>query len=454
MPEPASAGMRRIASRLGIDRAVAFTVAGRVLTLGGGLLAAAFVVRYLTRVEQGFHYTFLSLLTAQVFFELGFAYTTMQLAAHEKARLAWQPDGTMAGDATALRRLAALQVLTLRWSTVVAAVFVAGLAPAGLWFFGHADVPGVAWRAPWVWLVSATAVTLGTAPLLALLEGCGLVARVALVRSVATLASQSTLCVALALGAGLRAAPMAATAAAAVPLGWLLLSARPALLALAASHTTGSLSWRQEVWPLQWRLGLSWLSGFFIYYAFNPILFQVAGPVEAGRFGLALSVTGTISTVGLAWISTRVPTFSGLIAERRFAEVDRLFARSLRQALAFAGVLALGLVGGLVLVTVVHHPISARIVGPGAFLALVAAALANLVASSEAAYLRAYKQDPFLGISLLTAVLVTGGAVAAARWFGTTGVALAYLAVMSTVMLGGGHVIFLRKRAQWQVPRP
>jgi len=49
---------------------------------------------------------------------------------------------------------------------------------------------------------------------------------------------------------------------------------------------------------------------------------------------------------------------------------------------------------------------------------------------------------------------VTGGAVAAARWFGTTGVALAYLAVMSTVMLGGGHVIFLRKRAQWQVPRP
>lgn len=447
-------GVRGAATRLGIDRAVAFTVAGRVLTLTGGLLAAAFVVRFLSRVEQGFHYTFLSLLTAQVFFELGFAYTTMQLAAHEKARLEWQADGTLGGEASALHRLASLQSLTLRWSLVVAVVFILCLAPAGLWFFGRADVAGVTWRGAWVWLVAATGVSLATTPVLALLEGCGLVARVALVRSIATLASQATLCVALALGAGLRSAPMAATAAAAVPVTWLLLQARPALVALASVSAPGGLSWRREVWPLQWRLGLSWLSGFFIYYAFNPILFQIAGPTEAGRFGLALSVTGTISTVGLAWISTRVPTFSGLVAQRRFVDLDRLFWRSLAQAVLVAGLLAAGLLAGVAVLTLTQHPLTTRIVEPVAFLALVLAALANVVASSEAAYLRSYKQDPFMGISLLTAVLVTGGAVVAARAYGTTGVAVTYLGVISTVMLVGGHLIFVRKRALWQGTTP
>lgn len=447
-------GLRVVAHTLGLDRAVSFTVIGRAMTMLGGVIAAAFVVRYLSRVEQGFHYTFLSLLTAQVFFELGFAYTTMQLAAHEKASLEWTPAGQLVGDRAALGRLGALQRITVRWAVAAAACLALGLVPAGLWFFAQADAPGVTWRLPWVCLVAASALALAAAPILALLEGCGQVARVAAVRSAATIASQATLCGALFLGAGLYAAPLAASVAALVPIAWLLTAGWSALAGLTRVAKPGALSWRRDVWPLQWKLSLSWLSGFFIYYAFNPIIFRIAGPVEAGRFGLALTLTSTLSTVGLAWVSTRVPTLSSLIAQRRYADLDALFERSLRQALAAAGALAVALVLVVATLAATGHPLSDRLVRPPAFVALVLAALANLVASSEAVYLRSWRRDPFLGISMLTALLVSGGAMLAMPRYGTPGVAAMYLVVMTVVMLGGGHAIFSRRRAAWQRDAP
>lgn len=33
------------------------------------------------------------------------------------------------------------------------------------------------------------------------------------------------------------------------------------------------VSWKTEIWPLQWRIALSWLSGYFIFQLFTPILF-------------------------------------------------------------------------------------------------------------------------------------------------------------------------------------
>ena len=95
--------------------------------------------------------------------------------------------------------------------------------------FGQAQ-EHVAWHVAWVWTVLATAGILVVLPVLALLEGCGLVAEVARFRTLQSVAANVVLWTALVAGAGLAAAALFATVNLAAALVWLL-TARRAFLA-------------------------------------------------------------------------------------------------------------------------------------------------------------------------------------------------------------------------------
>jgi hypothetical protein len=93
---------------------------------------------------------------------------------------------------------------------------------------------------------------------------------------------------------------------------------------------------------MQWRIALSWVSGYFIFQLFTPVLFAYQGAVVAGQMGMSLSIATALNTLALAWINTKAPMFGLLIARGEFAALDRLFFRSLRQATIVAVLLAWG----------------------------------------------------------------------------------------------------------------
>ena len=43
----------------------------------------------------------------------------------------------------------------------------------------------------------------------------------------------------------------------------------------------GRVSWKHEIWPFQWRIAVSWMSGYFIFDLINPVAFYFCGPVDA-----------------------------------------------------------------------------------------------------------------------------------------------------------------------------
>jgi len=63
--------IRSIASKLGFNKAIMFTSSTSTLGAFGSIISVILVLKYLTGVEQGFYYTFGSILAIQVFFELG-----------------------------------------------------------------------------------------------------------------------------------------------------------------------------------------------------------------------------------------------------------------------------------------------------------------------------------------------------------------------------------------------
>ena len=79
---------RHLRTGLGIDRAIGFTILARGWASVAGLVTVALIARFLSPSEQGYYYTFGSLIALQIVFELGFSFVILQMASHERAHLA------------------------------------------------------------------------------------------------------------------------------------------------------------------------------------------------------------------------------------------------------------------------------------------------------------------------------------------------------------------------------
>ena len=77
-----------------------------------------FIALSLSSTEQGYYYTFSSLLAVQIFFDLGVNFTISQYVAHEFAFLQEDIDGLLIGDKRYLSRLSSLLRLFSKWYLV------------------------------------------------------------------------------------------------------------------------------------------------------------------------------------------------------------------------------------------------------------------------------------------------------------------------------------------------
>ena len=206
----------------GVDRAIFFTLLSRVWGVFSGPITIYLIARFLTREEQGYFYTFGSILGLRVFFELGLGYVIMQCVSHEMAHLQWSADGTLVGDPAAKARLASLFRFALKCYGGLALIGAGLLMPAGLWFFSKSpeSAAQVVWRIPWLIVVIMASFDLILTPFYGFLEGCGKVAEYA--KRNVWMAVISSLCfwVGLSVGGKLFAAPIQNAACAVIGALW------------------------------------------------------------------------------------------------------------------------------------------------------------------------------------------------------------------------------------------
>ena len=83
--------------RLGVTRALVYTMLGRTWSILAGPFSLIFIARFLSKDEQGFYFTFWSVVGLWVFFDLGLTSIIVQFASHERVLLRFV-DGGMRGD--------------------------------------------------------------------------------------------------------------------------------------------------------------------------------------------------------------------------------------------------------------------------------------------------------------------------------------------------------------------
>lgn len=409
---------------LGLDRAIGFSVLARFWSSAAGLITVALIARFLSPAEQGYYYTFGSLVALQIIFELGFSFVILQLASHERAQLSISADYEISGNETAHDRLASVIQKSVRWYSVAAALMAATLLPSGFYFFSDNQPAGqaISWQLPWSLAALMAALNFQLDPLLSFLEGCGYIPQVARTRFIQSIIGSLLAWVALSSRHGLFAPAMMLLGMASGSLIWLF-GKRKLLLGLLRRATGANrIHWNQEVWPFQWKIAVSWFCGYFIFWLFNPILFAYRGPVEAGRMGMSLSLTNAIMNIAVSWVSTKSAPFGMLIARKEYRELDRTFFRALWQssAVSVAGAVTAWL--GTFFLNLQHIRFAQRLLDPGSIALLMIYMITNVLVFAEAYYLRAHKQEVFLINSLVGAIVVMVCTLIFGKMYGAKGI--------------------------------
>ena len=440
---------KNILSKFGVDWAIFYTSSGNIIRSAGGLLTVVLIASFLTKEEQGFYYTFSSVLAIQIFFELGLGGIISQFVAHEMAHLSVTNFTEIEGNPANLSRLGSLIHFCVKWYAILSVLLLITLLIAGISFFDRfgGSNPDIHWKIPWAIIAITSSLNLLISPWRAVLQGMNKVkemARIALVQ-------QTVVMVVTWLGliAGAKLYVLAINSVTSF-LVLIILYARtpyPRLIyRLYRQKIVERVSYLNEIFPYQWKIALSWISGYFIFQLFNPLIFAFNGAAAAGQMGITLVVLNAILSLVVSWTTTKIPVWSTFIARKEYSSLDRSLKDVIKNSSAVS---TIGILGFLVVLAAMGYfniPLADRFLPVWICAILLFTIPLNNIVNAWATYLRCHKQEPFLAVSIVTGLFSAGTTWLTAKYIGVEGVAIGYFCVILLVSFPFSYYTFRKHK--------
>lgn len=435
---------------LGINHTISYSILTQVVNATKGFISILFITKYLSPQEQGFHYTFVSISALQIFFELGFSAIITQYTAHEKAHLSLNLNKIEGADFHK-NRLSSLLRLSVKWFGIMAILLFTVLYFAGNQFFNDSNSGSdISWKLPWIIICMNTTLILITSPILAFFEGLGQVKQIAKMRFYVSFIPAILYFFMLSLGAKLYAAPISGIFNIIFLISWFLYTDNKIVFKNIWNDFSdkNKISWRREILPYQSKIALSWISGYFMFQIMNPVVFSIFGAKIAGQMGMTLAILYGLFGLVNAWIVTKVPVFSELIAKREFRLLDKIFNKALNQSVV---ILFFAVTSVIILVYIINlfdFNVKERLLPILPFSIIMLTSLPMFINNSLATYLRCHKEEPFLLISILSGLMSIILIYFSSKYLGLIGMTSSYFTVISFATVGG-LMIFYKKKKLW-----
>lgn len=449
--------VQKTAQLLGVDKAIAYTSSNGIVSALIGVFSVFIYATCLSKEEQGYYYTFGSVMAIQVFFELGFTGIMTQYVAHEHAHLTWAEDGVnLLGESTYRSRLSSLLHFCVKWYSVIAVLYLIVLQIVGYSFFSKFGTNyNVSWKIPWILLSCLSAWGLFQAPFFSFMSGLGLVKDMAKMGFYRTILSTLVLWVCLISGLSLYSMAISGAASTLFVLFYYISHKFiKIILSIWRTEIKETVSYMKEIFPFQWKIALSWISGYFIFNFINPVIFATDGPIAAGQMGMTIGVLNSIRGFAMSWIGTKVPLMSRLIELKEYCQLDKLFKRTVIQEVA-VGIVLLILFWCVVFgLRYTQFSVNGRIIGERfldyvPLLLMTIPVIAQMVNDNFATYLRCHKKEPFLLQSICVGILSIGYILTAGKIWGLMGICVGYCFIFTVVGLPWGYAIFVNKKRAW-----
>ncbi len=449
--------IHRFAGKIGMDKAIAYSSIARVIQGGTGVISIFFISAFLSGIEQGYYFTFGSILALQVFFELGLTGIMTQYVAHEVSHLTLKEDGEYEGESVYKSRLASLIHFCYKWYLILAIVAVFFLLIVGFIYFkrfGDTQDISVQWQVPWGLVCIVTSIQLFISPFTSILSGLGFVKETSKILFYQQLIVPICTWIGLALGCGLFVIGISHLLSIVV---WLVIVWKSGLFSILKklwfTHVIERVDYIKEIFPYQWKIAISWVSGYFIFQLFNPVLFATEGAIVAGQMGMTLTALNAISAFSMSWLNTKIPSYSKLIAHKEYNKLDYLFNKTLRQmwfvCMFLLSVFFLVLKMFRVLnISIGDGLLADRFLDSLPLVLMMIPIVINQFNNSWATYLRCHKQEPLLLYSIVAGVLSMLSTLLFGKLYGLYGVTIGYFTIR-LLMIPWIYSIYKIKKQEW-----
>lgn len=436
----------KILAKLGVTRAVRWTLLTQGVRLLTGPATMFLMIRYLTADCQGYAYTFGSVLAISIFLEMGFSQNILQFASHEFASLSFEPNGSLTGDPDSYSRLISLGRLSLKYYGVASILFFTSLMVIGNWFFSTSHDVGISWQGPWLLVSVTSALGLFLNPCWSLLEGCNKIPEVEKFRFYSGVLGFLGLTIGLVCGWGLYAVCMNSLVTTILSLLFLSIRWRHFVSMFLEPSKGPVISWQHEIWPFQWRIAVSWMCGYFIFSIITPTVFRLSSPHAAGQVGFTIQLTRLVASLASSWSTTRLPEFGMLVAKREWAALSKIWRRATIMNVAVTAGGSFAMIVAMEFM-VRHVPgLGERYGGWMVAICFSISMVAQAYINSLAFYLRAFKEEPFMWMSILNALLSFILIVMLTWAFQIKGAAIGYMSSILLILPIAWRIYYVKSR--------
>jgi O-antigen/teichoic acid export membrane protein len=439
-----------ILRKLGIDNAIRWTLLTQCIRFITGPITMFLMVKYLTPEIQGYAYTFAGVIGLSIFLEMGFSQNILQFASHEFAKLHLDSKRSLSGCENALSRLVSLGRLSFKYYGIASAIFFLCLITGGTWFFSSSGSSSVSWQGPWLISCVCAAVGLLISPCWALIEGCNQIAAVERFRFYASLAAFLFTVLGMILGYGLYALTIPSGIGLLISIAYILIGWRHFFSAFRQKPLGEIISWKKEIWPFQWRIAISWASGYFIFTLITPVVFRMAGAEEAGRFGFTMQLVRMVGTISSSWSTTKLPLYGMLVASQNWTELNKVWKKVTIMTLSIALLGSIGMLVFMEIVSFFYAELTDRYAGPVIASILCLSMIVQSYTSSTAYYLRAFKKEPYMKLSIYNALLSAFLIPSLTYFWGLFGAATGYTAAILILAIPA-YKLFTHKRCEYKL---
>ena len=371
----------------------------RLINLSGGLLCLIIVAASYNSVEAGRIYTLLSLVGAASLFELGLSTLVLQRASQLTRDQSWDPL-ELANNWDLITSTFGHYLVLIG---ALACVLLVVLLPIGLWVILGVFKEPLGGSGVWAWLLVCVVMALGllTALLLNTLDGLGQLEIVAKVRAVQSIASLFGLSLSLLCGVGYSSVTIQLTCS--LIAGWVAIwsmNAQFVKMLIRKVHLRLLPGRAVLDWPLQWRLSLSFLSGYFSNQAWVVAITLMGAVALAGHVAMTLQVLTAAVGFAITPIAARLPTLSGLAHRGGRQEYLLLAARLTRHAVLIFMMVTVMVFGGYFFSQLFMPGLHSKMLPSGPLILIAASAPLMLCLSATTIFNQSLGRDDLYVVSL------------------------------------------------------
>ena len=300
----------------------------RIINSGGGLLSLFLITHFMSKVETGYYYTFLSLIGFQVFFEIGLSTIIVQRTTQFMHKLSWKKNNLL-GDYVPLSNYFKQSFLIILCLTLMMmfslSILGSNIISSSLNLSNKTSLLLI-----WFFSIFFTGCNMIIAFLFNFLEGLGKVRDVAKIRFWQCIIALTALWLGLLFGKSVSSLAMQIFISAFIGGVLIFYYFKKIFHLLWKNGSPSNLTKRVKYeWPFQWRLTISFLGAYFgnqIFVAMSSF----SGNFElAGKIGIALQIITSITGFSATPVTSRFPIFGILIGKGEHLKFKDMFVRAI-----------------------------------------------------------------------------------------------------------------------------